>query len=347
MYVQRWQERAQQAGGVIVLNLGCGTEGERSWHPIEGAVNLDKSMGWRFEDGLRDYADGSVDGVSISHSIMYVALADWPAMFAEFARVLRDGGVVRITEDATDDTRSRTFGRGWHDAVTLTSAAMVKEHLRAAGLVAHDCGPTQTMFESPILLQKQHGDAPDVFWCEGVRMTRVLFAPHHDDETLFSAFTILKYRPHVVVCFSADSDYGSNKTREAETREAMTILGAESVAFWGIYTSLNAARQDVATLMRSFDLGTKPSLVFAPNRKASHPEHVATAEAAAEVFGSRLRTYHTYDENGKVREGTEAPFELIWAQHKLRALARYPSQIAHPRACTWFLNDLREYLGQP
>lgn len=324
---------------MIILNLGCGTEGTRSWHPIAGAVNLDKSMGWRFEDGLRDYANASVDGISVSHALMYVALADWPKAFAEFARVLRDGGVIRVTEDATDDTRSRTYKLGWHDHVTLTSAAMVKRHLRDAGLTPHDCGPGQTMFEGDSLMQDQHGGAPHCFWVEGVRETRILLSPHCDDETLFAAFTILKYRPRIVICCSrSDGDYGDVLVREAETREAMSILGGDPVEFWpGDY---------LVDRMRNLDLNVKPSLVFAPNIIASHPDHYAVAEAAAQVFGARLRTYHTYA-GGRVRDGREAPYESGWVQAKLRALARYESQAAHPRAGAFFLDDQREYLGEP
>lgn len=323
---------------MLILNLGCGAPDKRSWHPIDGAVNRDPGYdGWRFEDGLGDYADGSVDGITVSHALMYVALSDWPRVFAEFARVLRDGGVIRVTEDSTDDTRSRTFKIGWHDHVTLTNATMVKKHLERAGLIAHDCAPDETLFETDILIQRQHGDPPHVFFCEGQRMTRVLFSPHCDDEALFASATILRYRPRIVVCCSrTDGDYGERKVREAETRDAMSILGGDPVEFWN--------GSDLVTNMRALDLRVKPSLVFAPNVKASHPDHVAVAEAAREVFGDRLRTYHTYDANGKVRDGREVEFEPVWAQAKLRALARYESQLRHPRAHTFFLQDLREYV---
>lgn len=322
----------------MILNLGCGTPGARSWHPIEGAVNLDKSMGWCFEDGLRAHADGAVDGITVSHSLMYVALADWPAVFAEFARVLRDEGVIRITEDETSDTRSRTFKIGWHDAVTLTSAALVKAHLEAVGLVAHDVAQDETHFADRSLIQQQHGNPPHVFFCEGVRMTRVLFSPHNDDEALFCSATILRYRPRVVVCFKSSGDYGDPAIREAETRDAMTVLGGDPVEQWD--------GGDLAAQMRELDQRIRPSKVFAPSPRASHPEHIAVALAAAEVFGDRLVRYHTYDANGKVRDGTLVPFEPEWIGQKLRALARYESQIAHPRAHAFFLADLAEYLDE-
>ena len=88
------------------LNLGCGEE-----HLISGFENLDARNGWRFEDGL-PYPDGSVEAITISHALYLVPLADWPAAFAEFARVLKPGGVIRITEDDATNPASSRFG-GW------------------------------------------------------------------------------------------------------------------------------------------------------------------------------------------------------------------------------------------
>lgn len=323
---------------MIVLNLGCGTPDLRSWHPIEGAINRDPGLdGWRFEDGLGEYADCSVDGITVSHALMYLSLAQWDRVFAEFARVLKDNGVIRITEDATDDTRSRTYPRGWHDVVTLTNATMVKKRLLRAGLVAHDCASNQTYFSNDILIQQQHGDAPDCFWVEGVMQRRVLLVAHADDEVLFSAFTILRYRPHIIICYPSAGDYGDTKTRLNESRDAANVLGALSVTQWD--------GEHLQEQMRALDCELKPSKVFAPDVQTSHPDHLAVALAAAEVFAGRLTTCHTYDANGKVRSDRLVEHEPAWTEHKLRALARFSSQIRHPRANQWFMNDLLEYWG--
>lgn len=319
------------------LNLGCGNPRERSWHPIDGLVNMDKSLGWSFEDGLGDFVDHSVSGITISHALMYVPVDKWPYVFSEFARVLAPGGVVRITEDVTDDPKSRRFG-GWQGsepAVTLTTTALVRRHLEQAGLVVHELGKHESKYRDLSLCQAQHGD--DVFFLEGVKLDSVLFAPHSDDETLFAAFTILKYRPRVVVCFPSAGDYGDTATREQETRDAMGVLGGGPVEQWSTARSL-------VEQMRDFDGRVHPLRVWAPHPNASHPDHVAVAVAALDVFGDRVRQYHTYNANGKVREGVEVAFEPAWIQQKLRALARYTSQIAHPRAHAFFLDDLREYV---
>lgn len=320
------------------LNLGCGTPTTRSWHPIDGMMNLDKSLGWRFEEGLPEFVDRGVAAITVSHALMYVSESDWRGFFAECARVLEPGGVIRITEDVTDDPRSSRHGgwRGSEPAVTLTSAALVRRHMAAAGLVVHDVDSGTTHYRDTSLIQAQHGAPPHVFFIEGVRQVGVVFAPHNDDETLFAAFTILKHRPAVVVCYGSAGDYGSTPVREAETRDAMTVLGGGPVEQWN--------GGDLVAQMRAYDERAHPDRVWAPSVRASHADHVAVARAAREVFGDRVIAYHTYDGYGKVREGQPVEHEPAWTSQKLRALARYQSQILHPRANKFFQWDLDEFL---
>lgn len=319
------------------LNLGCGTPGTRSWHPMPGFVNLDKSLDWRFEDGLPEFEDGSAAGITISHALMYVAEADWPAALRECYRVLAPGGVLRITEDETLDPTSARYGgwKGSDPAVTLTHPAMMRVALERAGFRPHLVTKETTHYRDRSLMQAQHGDP--VFFMEGVKPSAVLFAPHSDDETLFAAFTVLKYRPAIVVCYPSERDYGDTATREAETRDAMSVLGGGPVEQW--------KGGDLVAQMRACDRRVQPTLVFAPDRRASHPDHVAVAAAAREVFGTRVTTYHTYDGARRVTSDHPVPFEPVWVQQKLRALSRYTSQLTHPRAHTFFLEPLHEFYG--
>jgi predicted SAM-dependent methyltransferase len=320
------------------LNLGCGTPGTRSWHPIKGFVNLDKSLDWRFEEGLPQFEDGSVAGITVSHALMYVAEPDWPGVFRECYRVLAPGGVLRITEDETLDPTSARYGgwKGSEPAITLTHPAMLRQHLERAGFVAHDVTKDTTQYRDRSLCQAQHGDP--VCFIEGVKPSVILFAPHADDETLFAAFTILKYRPAVVVCYGSERDYGDTATREAETRDALNVLGGGFLAQWN--------GGDLEAQMRALEAQAVPTLVFAPDRQASHPDHVAVHDAAVRVFGDRVTTYHTYDTAGKVRSDRPVPFEPVWVQQKLRALSRYTSQLTHPRAHQFFTWDLAEFYGE-
>ena len=322
------------------LNLGCGTQGTRSWHPMPGFVNLDKSLGWCFEDGLGEFVTGSVAGITISHAAMYLPLEKWPYVFSEFARVLAPGGVLRITEDdATSPASARRGGwKGSQPAVTLTDAAMVRAHMERAGLEVHDVAADESRFADRSLCQAQHGAPPEVFFIEGIRMSVVFFSPHSDDECLFGSFTILRHRPRAVICYPSSGDYGDPAVREAETRDAMTVLGGDPVEQW--------RGGDIEQQMRELDERVNPQIVFAPSRRASHPDHIAVSEAAVSVFGKRVRAYQTYDADGKVTAGKRAPFEPEWVGQKLRALARYESQIKHPRANQFFCADLYEYLSE-
>lgn len=270
------------------LNLGCGTPHTRSWHPIAGMVNLDRSLGWSFEDGLGDFLDGSVAGITVSHALMYVHLDAWPKVFAEFARVLQPGGILRITEDDTTTPGSSRIG-GWQGsqpAVTLTDAKMARHFLETAGFTVHDVSAESTKYADHSLIQAQHGPAPDCFWIEGEREQTILFSPHPDDESLFASFTIIRHKPRVVICFGSTGDYGDTDTRASESRKAVAILGGGPVEQWD--------GADLEAKMREIDGRIRPTRVWAPSANSSHPDHVAVALAAGAVFGRRLTTFHTY-----------------------------------------------------
>lgn len=146
--------------GLRKLNLGCGP------HELDGFDNLNPPD-WRFEDGLK-YADGTVEAITISHALMYVAIADWPFVFGSFARVLEPGGSLRVTEDDTENPDSERYGDGvWHDAVTATGPKLVRKHMRAAGLVVNARAADETGFRDFTLCQALHGAPPKVFFLEG------------------------------------------------------------------------------------------------------------------------------------------------------------------------------------
>lgn len=335
---------AQAPDGPLLLNLGCGTPGADSWHPQPGCVNLDRSLGWCFEDGLPQYAEGSVDGITVSHALMYVDLEDWPKVFAEFARVLMPNGVIRITEDDTVTLGSQRRGgwKGSEPAVTLTSRDLVAQHLTAVGLTPLPATRDTSHYRTRALCQGQHGDPPDVFFLEGrkdVGEIAIAFSPHADDEALFAAYWIQAHRARVVICFPSVGDYGDTATRLAESRAAMAHLDAGPVDQWN--------GLELEAKMRELDARWQPAHVAAPDLDASHPDHVAVAAAARAVFGDRVTAYHTYRDGQKVRRGhlVDPPPDQV--TRKLRALAEYHSQIAHPRAGAFFREDLLEYVDVP
>ncbi len=141
------------------LNLGSGQ------HQLAGFENLDLPD-WRFEDGL-PCADGSVEGITVSHSLMYLPLERWPALFAEIARVLEPGGIVRVTEDDCEDPESERARKPWPDARARTGPEAVRKALRAAGLKTRLRAAAESGFRDLSLCQAWHGSVPKVFFIEG------------------------------------------------------------------------------------------------------------------------------------------------------------------------------------
>lgn len=143
------------------LNLGSGPV------VLEGFDNLDPSNGWRFEDGL-PYADAVVEGITISHALMYLDISLWLETFREFARVLEPNGIVRITEDDCENEESERYGSGvWFDAVTTTGPRIVRKYLLASKFAVDDRGIDETGFRDFTLCQALHGEPPKVFFIEG------------------------------------------------------------------------------------------------------------------------------------------------------------------------------------
>lgn len=176
----------------------------------------------------------------------------------------------------------------------------------------------------------------------------VLLAPHNDDETLFASFVILRFRPHVVVCFRSERQQAvgiDDVTRETETAAAMGILGTT----WEQCPISDKAPDESALcayLAASF-VPDEVGIVFAPlHEEGGHEQHNLVADVAARAFpGKQIVRYTTYRRGWPVtRTRTPIPFDPTWPALKLRALACYQSQISLPDTAPWFLdNGLREF----
>jgi ubiquinone/menaquinone biosynthesis C-methylase UbiE len=141
------------------LNLGCGSS------KLNGFINLDKNIGWTWESGI-PYKNETIEAITESHSIMYVNDKDWPFIFNEIKRVLIPGGIIRITEDATDNPESKWFG-GHPTAISLTSFKKISDYLFDFNVfkVAYDF----SYFKDKSLLQDLHGGEPKVFFLEAIK----------------------------------------------------------------------------------------------------------------------------------------------------------------------------------
>lgn len=168
---------------------------------------------------------------------------------------------------------------------------------------------------------------------------------------MFASFTILRHRPHVLVCLRghiqyARGDHGASATtREIETGAAMGILGAtwEQLPFSDQEPDYEALEQ----VLRAYaDDPTYDGTVFAPEPEPKgHDQHNEIGEIAIRVFGvERVERYLTYQRGSMRTRGRPVPFEPGWPALKLRAMACYLSQIRRDDCLPWFVDDsLREW----
>lgn len=181
-------------------------------------------------------------------------------------------------------------------------------------------------------------------------MTDLFLSPHNDDETLFGAFTILRHKPHVIVCLKSciQLDRGTGITavaRENETARALWWLGDPTWEQWQ-FSDADPDWVEIERKMRLFDQYNEIERVFAPaEEEDGHEQHYAIGFKARIVFGDRVQPYLTYRRGYGRTVGTEVEFERDWPAKKLRALSCYETQIAESSTAYWFLDSgLREYV---
>ncbi len=186
-------------------------------------------------------------------------------------------------------------------------------------------------------------------------MSATLFlAPHNDDESLFGAFTILRFSPDVATVFKSakQSPAVTADERELETAIALEALGDPRWMQWPILDTTPAAQARKAVQSILETQRTTYAHVFAPAPiVGGHEQHSLVGDVALKVFGDeRVTLYHTYRRGeGRTTSPWEVPFEPSWPMGKLLALAAYGSQIAHPATAPWFLEllPMREYYAHP
>lgn len=176
----------------------------------------------------------------------------------------------------------------------------------------------------------------------------LLLAPHNDDCELFACYTAIRYRPHVIICLRSERMAASSyplphidhETREAETAEAMSLLGLE----WTQWTFGDGDPDWDAVDAAMRRLEYIDGRVFAPAvEDGGHPHHNRIGDLARRVFGDRLTAYTTYT-NGTVRsKGAPVAFEPGWPDLKRQAIDCYRSQIDHPMTGHHFAAPLDEF----
>lgn len=180
----------------------------------------------------------------------------------------------------------------------------------------------------------------------------VLFEPHHDDSTLFCAYTMLRLRPHLVTVFGfalAQEKYGvSGETREHENVEAMKVLKPESWRTWN-HSDVNPDPEQVISDMLRLNTALRPKEVWTPLwEDGGHAQHNLVSIAASAVYGNRCRFYATYRRGyGRTQTEAEVTPEPTWPALKLKAMSCYASQINLDDCRPWFAASdmLREWVA--
>lgn len=183
-------------------------------------------------------------------------------------------------------------------------------------------------------------------------MTALLLAPHNDDETLFAAFTIMRFRPTVLVCYRSAKQKRDGidwQRRQGETELACRILGAPAVMSLSLPDT--APDEEAEVVLRTTFEGidrVRDGHVFAPAvEDGGHEQHSLVGRVALDVFGDRVVPYLTYRRgHGRSTSEWPAPFLPEWPASKLAAMSMYRTQIAWPGTTPWFVDyGLREFYG--
>lgn len=173
-------------------------------------------------------------------------------------------------------------------------------------------------------------------------MTAYLLAPHSDDESLFAAYTLLRYKPTVLVCFSGRRrrHYVPEPVREAETAAAMAILGCDDYHFLRVQCD-HPDWVYLSEVLASFD----PTHVWAPlPEDDGHYHHNGVGRLALELWPDRITLYSTYTmTGGRSTVGTPVPTDPGWDVLKRKALDCYVSQQARKGTRPHFEQPLGEY----
>lgn len=179
-------------------------------------------------------------------------------------------------------------------------------------------------------------------------MTAVVLEPHPDDCALFACFLALRHQAKIVTVLAPNRMAGlgypggpvPTGQRLEEHRQAMAELGAE----WEAWHFDDFSPNTDAIADRLVALDCDP-LIAPAVEEDGHPDHNLVG-SLAQIHGAELIQYTTYTRaGGRSSSAHEVPFEPGWPVLKLRALACYESQIAHPATQPWFLDGIREWVA--
>ena len=126
---------------------------------------------WDWQKGLFWLEDESVYAITESHSLMYLTVEEYPAALSECYRVLKKGGIMRVTQDNCDlpPELLEEYRLPWGNPASVTDAKMMRTEMERVGFEVYDVGENETHYEDDSLIQHFHGEPPRVFHMEGIK----------------------------------------------------------------------------------------------------------------------------------------------------------------------------------
>ncbi len=166
----------------FVLNLGCQDDLSTDWIGLDarpfrrGEI---ESVMWDFATGLAFAEDGTVDGVTVSHALMYLTVPTVRRFMREAYRALKPEGVLRVTED---DARVHIADE-CHYTRLYTDPATISALMREAGFEPAVVDPDTSFAVVPGVKRKLHmkawdeqawraGQPSKIFFVEGLKPRR-------------------------------------------------------------------------------------------------------------------------------------------------------------------------------
>lgn len=169
---------------------------------------------------------------------------------------------------------------------------------------------------------------------------------------MFGAFSILRHKPHVIVCLKSvlQEQRGgpTSAVRETETARALWWLGDPTWEQWQFSDAAPDWPGITSKLIEIRETQPQLQVVFAPAlEEQGHEHHTEIGALADGVFGEEnVVHYTTYRRGyGRTKEGLPVPFEPHWVGLKLRAMSCYESQFSDALGTMpWFMDEgLREF----
>lgn len=170
---------------MIRLNLGCGNYPKRGW------INCDKLGGYqRWEEtplasqimvlDLRAYPypfpDCSVELITLSHCLNQIEIHHIGPIIGELYRILKPGGIARITDDDVESPASPIFKQAHVHALWHTGPKIICDLMERAGFRRHVVTKDTSFSEDSSIMSSNHPELPDngVFFVEGVKPIRAV-----------------------------------------------------------------------------------------------------------------------------------------------------------------------------